>query len=106
MSYSISVVLLTPSIHREAVNQLAESLGYGPDNLSVELQHTDGSVWYGCHTWATQAFLDQLSDPLYAAPAMDALVVSAVPGGDPAGNWANALSAQGLSVVEPVEVVQ
>ena len=104
MTYSISCVLLIPASHRDAVNGLAESLGYGPSNMDVELVHTDGSIWWGCHTWCTQAFLDQLADPAYAGEAMDALVVSAVVDGIPADNWAAALAAQGLSVVEPVEV--
>ena len=106
MTYSISCVLLIPAAHRDAVNALAESLGYGPSNLNVELVHTDGSSWYGCHTWCVQTFLDQLADPLYAGEAVAALVVSAVTDGSPADNWAEALAAHSLSVVEPVEVLE
>ena len=100
MTYSISCVLLIPSAHRDAVNALAESLGYGPDNLSVPLTHTDGSEWFGCHTWCVQAFIDELADPAYAGEVVDALVVSAVADGDPTSNWAETLQANGLSAVE------
>lgn len=97
MTYSISCVLLIPAAHREAINALAESLGYGPDNLSVPLTKTDGSPWFGCHAWCTQAFLDRLSDPAYAGEARSALVVSAIPDGDAGSNWALALASNGLS---------
>jgi hypothetical protein len=97
MTYNISCVLLIPAAHRDAVNALAESLGYGPNNLSVELVHADGGIWYGCHTWCAQSFLDQLADPAYSGSAMAALVVSAVPDGDSASNWAEALAEHELS---------
>ena len=103
MTYNISCVLLIPAQHRDAVNALAESLGYGPDNLSVPLTHADGSKWYGCHTWCVQAFIDELADPAYAGEVVDALVVSAVPDGDPTSNWAETLQANGLSSVESSE---
>lgn len=103
MSYTLSVVLLIPAAHRDAINELAESLGYGPGNLSVPLVHSDGSEWYGGHTWAALEFLDQLSDPAYQGAAMSALVVSAIPEGTAYSNWNNTLAANGLSVVETEE---
>lgn len=105
MTYSISCVLLIPAAHRDAVNGLAESLGYGPDNLNVELTHADGNIWYGCHTWCVQAFLDQLADPAYAGEAMDALVVSAVPDGSPASNWGEALAAKSLAMTKSKDAI-
>lgn len=104
MSYSISVVLLTPSIHREAVNQLAESLGYGPNNLSRELTHTDGSIWYGCHTWAAPAFMDEFANaPAEFAGPLSALVMSVIEGGSPGEHWQQALTDNGLTPVEMEE---
>lgn len=103
MTFSISCVLLIPAAHREAINALAESLGYGPDNLSVPLTKTDGSPWFGCHAWCTQAFLDRLSDPVYAGEVLSELIVSAIPEGTAYSNWNNTLAANGLSVVETEE---
>lgn len=109
-SYTISCVLLIPAAHRDAINAVAEAIGYGPGNLSVELLHTDGSTWYGCHTWAEQAFLDMIASPppevaqIQGGPeALAALVVSSVEGGDPLSNWQQALTENGLTVVEPAE---
>lgn len=100
MTYSISCVLLIPAKYREEINLLADSLGYGPDNLSVALSDASGNKWYGCHTWCVQAFLDQLVDPKYACEALSALVVSAIDGGDPRSNWAQTLDDKGLSAAD------
>lgn len=97
MTYSITCVLLIPGEHRDAINALANSMGYGPDNLSVPLTKADGAQWFGCHTWCQQAFLDQLADPAYACEALNALVVATIDGGDPTSNWAQALASNGLS---------
>lgn len=101
MSYTLSVVLLIPSQHREAINTLAEELGYGPDNMSVPLMKPDGAQWFGCHTWCVQAFLDQLSDPAHQGAAMSALVVSAIDGGEPLSNLAQALLDNHLTIKSP-----
>ncbi|WP_443699181.1 hypothetical protein [Pseudomonas sp.] len=98
MTYSISCVLLIPAAQRDQINMLANSLGYGPDSLSVPLTKADGSAWYGCHTWCGQLFLDQLVDPAYQS-TISALIVSAVPDGDPTSSWAQALASNGLSVL-------
>jgi hypothetical protein len=99
MTYSISCVLLIPGEHREAINALADSLGYGPDNLSVPLIRADGFHWYGCHTWCSQTFFDQLADPAYVSEALSALVISAVHDGNPVSNWSQALVQYDLLVV-------
>ncbi len=86
--------------------QNAESIGWGPDNLSVELVHTDGSTWWGCHTMADAGFLDLMSSPPDTedeadyTPALAVLVSSIVPGGNPTTNWNEALEANGLTRVE------
>ena len=41
MTYSISCVLLIPAAQRDQINMLANSLGYGPDSLSVPLTKAD-----------------------------------------------------------------
>lgn len=98
MSYTISCVLLIPAEYRDTINSLADSLGYGPYNLSVLLVKSNGAQWFGCHTWCKQAFLDQLDDPQYASAARSALIISAVEGGNAASNWAKALESNSLSL--------
>jgi hypothetical protein len=101
--YPLSVVLLIPAAHREAINTLAEAMGWGPGNMSREL--TDGSAtWYGCHTWAAHSFLDEFGQapPEYAEP-LAALAMSVIEGGNPSEHWAATLDAHGLTAVEPVE---
>lgn len=100
MSHSISCVLLIPSEYRETINLLEEYLGHGPNSISVALVNVDGSLWFGCHTWCDQDFLNELADPAYASEAMSALIISAIEGGDSASNWSNSLAENGLSIVE------
>ena len=107
MSYDISVVLLIPDAQRDLINQYAESLGWGPDNLSVELVHTDGSTWWGCHTMADAGFLELMSSPpepdaeVDYTPALAALVSSVVTGGNPLEHFNAALAANSLTRVTP-----
>jgi hypothetical protein len=100
MTYSISCVLLIPGDHQEAINALAYSLGYGPDNLGVKLVKAEGAIWYGCHTWCTQEFLNQLGDPAHASDATNALIFSAIQNGSPDINWSKSLQDNGLSTIE------
>jgi len=94
MSYSLSVVLIIPAAHKDAINALAEQLGWGPNNLSIPLN--DGE-WYGCHTWAAPAFMDEFAfAPPEFAETLAALVVSTQEGGSPFEHWAQALEANSL----------
>jgi hypothetical protein len=98
MSYSLSVVLLIPAAHRDALNQLAEAMGWGPENLTISLS---GGTWYGCHTWAAPSFLGEFAQaPPEYAEALAALVMSVVEGGNPAEHWQQALLDNGLTVDE------
>ena len=99
MSYDLSVVLLIPAQHREAINTLAEELGYGHGNLSVPLVHADGNAWYGGHTWAAPAFMDEFANaPAEFAGPLSALVMSVIEGGNPIEHWNSTLSLHGISV--------
>jgi hypothetical protein len=55
-----SCIITVPDRHRDAANQLGESLGWGPENFSVYSQTVD--LWY-CHFPAGGEFLSMLSDP-------------------------------------------
>ena len=99
MSYDLSVVLLIPAVHRDAINTLAEAMGWGPGNLRRELIHSDGSTWYGCHTWAAPAFMDEFANaPAEFAGPLSALVMSVIEGGNPIEHWNSTLSLHGISV--------
>ena len=93
--FNLSVVLLIPDAHKAAINELAELAGYGPDNLSVQLDGPSGSIWWGGHTWAKPEFLAELgaSEP---TPALAALVMSVREGADPLAHWNEALAANNL----------
>ena len=96
MSYGLSCVLLIPSAHVAAINELADSLGYGPNNLTVELVGPSASRWYGCHTWCNEAFLQSFGDQA-PSPELSALVVSVADCSiSPADHWALALAENGL----------
>ena len=42
MKFNLSVVNIIPDAHKDAINQIAEAYGCGPNNLSVKLQGEDG----------------------------------------------------------------
>lgn len=50
MKFNLSVVNIIPDAHKNAINQIAELYGCGPNNLSVKLQGEAGIYW-GCHSW-------------------------------------------------------
>ena len=101
-AYTISMVLLIPAQHQPAINALAESMGWGPDSLSVQLKDAEGNDWYGSHSWVAPSVLDMLANPPEGSPmdALAALKVSAIEGGDPLENWNQALELHGLTAVE------
>lgn len=109
--YTLSVVQLCPDAYRDAANAIAEAAGYGPDNLSVELRHTDGSVWWGCHAWwipEALAAAMQLPESAPGAEEILAHVITSVVDrealpeaereGLPLRHWLQALAANELSV--------
>ena len=97
--YTLSIVLLIPAEHQAEINALAEASGFGPDSITVPLTHTDGSPWFGSHTWAAPEFLTDIGD---APPseALAALIVSVREGGEPQGHWSETLAANGLVLKE------
>lgn len=111
--YTLSVVQLCPDAYADAADAIAEAAGYGPGNLSVRLTHTDGSTWRCCHAWWIPEVLAAKSAPT-GEPGVDAVLAQVVTSiVDTAGmsdaelsevaiqHWLSALSANGLTVVEP-----
>ena len=100
MSYSLSVILLIQDKYLTHINSLAEQLGWGKNNMSVCLEHTDGSIWYGCHTWAHPTFLEEFGNtPEEYSEALAELEVSVKEGCDPLDHWGQVLAENSLSRV-------
>lgn len=100
-AYTLSVVQLCPDAYRDAANAIAESAGYGPKNLSVELRDADGGVWWGCHAWWIPSVLEAAMNPPDEVPGtadLAQVITSVQVGGDPQQHWQAALAANGLSV--------
>lgn len=53
MSNNLSIVHIVSSEYAPLLNELAESFGYGANNLSIPLQNESGT-FYGCHSWWTK----------------------------------------------------
>ena len=108
MSYNLSVVNIIPDVHKDAINQIAELYGCGPNNLSVKLQGEDGIYW-GCHSWwkpedyavfSDDELLRQQLVPTELQPSLEHLYERLVLDGDDQENWQAALALNGLSVVQ------
>ena len=74
--YNLSIVLLIPDAHKQAINALAEAAGHGPDNLSRPLVDADGNPWWGGHTMAAPVFLEDFASVTEYPEAMAALIMS------------------------------
>jgi len=105
--FNLSVVNIVSDAHRDAINQIAEAYGCGPNNLSVKLQGEDGIYW-GCHSWWKPEDYAVFSDdelrqqlvPTELQPALEHLYERLVLDGVAQENWQAALALNGLSVVQ------
>lgn len=104
--FNLSVVNIVPDAHKDAINQIAELYGCGPNNLSVKLQGADGIYW-GCHSWWKPEDYALFSDdelrqqvvPTELQPALEFLYERLVLDVDAQENWTAALALNGLSEV-------
>lgn len=104
--FNLSVVNIVPNAHKDAINQIAELYGCGPNNLSVKLQGEDGIYW-GCHAWWKPEDYALFSDeelrnevvPEELRPALKFLYERLVLDGNAQENWQAALALNGLSEV-------
>ena len=104
--FNLSVVNIIPDAYKDAINQIAELYGCGPNNLSVKLQGEDGIYW-GCHSWWKPEDYAIFSDdelrrqvvPVELAPALEFLYERLVLDGNSQENWQAALALNGLSEV-------
>jgi len=106
MKFNLSVVNIIPDTHKDALNQIAELYGCGPNNLSVKLQGEDGIYW-GCHSWWKPEDYAIFSDdelrqqvvPTELQPSLEFLYERLMLDGDAQENWQAALALNGLSEV-------
>ena len=107
MKFNLSVVNIVPDPHKDAINQIAELYGCGPNNLSVKLQGEDGIYW-GCHSWWKPEDYAVFSDdelrqqvvPTELQPSLEFLYERLMLDGDAQENWQAALALNGLSEVQ------
>ncbi|QBK69579.1 hypothetical protein [Acinetobacter johnsonii] len=106
MKFNLSVVNIIPDTHKDALNQIAELYGCGPNNLSVKLQGEDGIYW-GCHSWWKPEDYAVFNDdelrqqvvPEELHPSLEFLYERLMLDGDAQENWQAALALNGLSEV-------
>lgn len=106
--FNLSVVNIVPDAHLVAVNTIAALYGCGDNNLSVKLQDSEGSIYWGCHSpWTVEDYALFSDEELRAqvvppelAPSLEFLYERLVLDGDSQENWQSALIALGLSLVE------
>lgn len=104
--FNLSVVNIIPDAHKDAVNQIAELYGCGPNNMSVKLQGEDGIYW-GCHSWWKPEDYALFSDdelrqqvvPAELQPSLEFLYERLMLDGNAQENWQVALAINGLSEV-------
>lgn len=104
--FNLSVVNIVPDAHKDALNQIAELYGCGPNNLSVRLQGADGIYW-GCHSWWKPEDYAIFSDdelrqevvPTELQPSLEFLYERLMLDGDAQENWKASLFENNLSIL-------
>lgn len=107
----MNVIHISTEADAVLVNQVANILGKGPNNLSVQLVDANGNRYLGCHSSAwTEEDFSAFQARVFAAlctqeqlDALDRLYESAMPTSDDyvaIEHWNAKLSEWGLSTVE------
>ena len=110
--FNLSVVNVIPDAYREAVNQVAELYGCGDNNLSVKLQDSEGSIYWGCHsTWTVEDYalfsdeeLRNLMVPVELRESLNHLYERLILDGDSQENWQAALTELNLTIYNHEEI--
>ena len=106
--FNLSVVNIIPDAYKDAINQIAELYGCGPNNLSVKLKNSAGKVLWGCHSWWKPEDYAIFSDdelrqqvvPVELQPSLEFLYERLMLDGNSQENWQSALDELGLNLVE------
>lgn len=106
--FNLSVVNIVPDAHKDAVNQIAALYECGENNISVKLIDSNGTVYWGCHSWWKPEDYALFSDgelrqqliPAELQPSLEFLYERLMLDGNAQENWATALAELGLSLVK------
>jgi len=114
VSYDHSAVLIVAAASRYICNQLAEALGYGPNNYSVPLS-ADGNgpaTYFGCRAQVNEVFVEMVSSasqgslpeidgmtPQEVAGAFMAMSIDIQPAGDAYNHFVSYTQSLGLTFV-------
>ena len=106
--FNLSVVNIIPNAHLVAVNKIAELYGCGENNISVKLVDSNGSIYWGCHSWWKPEDYAMFSDdelrqqvvPTELQPSLEFLYERLMLDGAAQENWEQALVEMRLSLVE------
>lgn len=106
--FNLSVVNIVPNDHKEAINQIAEAYGCGPNNLSVKLKNSAGKVFWGCHSWWKPEDYALFSDdelrqqvvPTELQPSLEFLYERLMLDGNAQENWQSVLDELNLTTVQ------
>lgn len=108
--FNLSVVNIVPDSHKDAINQIAELYGCGENNLSVKLIDSNGTFYWGCHSWWKPEDYAVFSDedvrnqmiPVDLLPSLEFLYERLVLDGNAQENWQATLSELGLIIIEDI----
>lgn len=111
MKFNLSVVNIIPDAHKDTINQIAELYGCGSNNLSVKLIDSNGTVYWGCHSWWKPEDYAVFSDdelrqqvvPTELQPSLEFLYERLMLDGNAQENWQTALTENGLSPIQQPE---
>ena len=112
MSFNLSVVNIIPDAYKDAINQIAELYGCGPNNLSVKLKDGEGKVFWGCHSWwkpedyalFSYEELRNLMVPVELRESLNHLYERLYLDGNAQENWQAALTELNLTIYTQEEV--
>ena len=105
--FNLSVVNIIPDAHKDAINQIAEAYGCGPNNLSVKLEDAEGNIFWACHSWWKPEDYAAFSDeelrnqvvPDELKPSLEHLYERLMLDGSSQENWQSALDELNLTLV-------
>lgn len=105
--FNLSVVNIVPNAYKDAINQIAELYGCGPNNLSVKLKADNGRVYWGCHSWWKPEDYALFSDadirnqlvPVELQESLEFLYERLMLDGNAQENWQAVLALNGLSEI-------
>lgn len=114
MSYSVSLVAITPAAFKPTSEALGQAMGHSGNEFTIPLSATgsEPATHYGLHAWATpeaaQVWLgNAYPETEYTNEQIDAirsqLIISVEEGANPGAHFDSVLSSNSLMRIEDVE---